>query len=163
MKNFIYILILFIAGCGFHLRGTVSIPKSLRTLAVYPNNPYEPFQRELRSKLENKNVKILPANTKNIASLHISEPTFSEQVIAIGDNNQPGQLRLYINVTYSLYDKNEKLIQGPTTVTSSKDFSVNPNDILGADTEREAIKNELRSNATSNILRKISKAYKNKK
>jgi LPS-assembly lipoprotein len=91
--NFVVVLSL-LAGCGFHLRGTFSIPPSLQTLHVLPNQPYDTFQRALRPLLKGNNIKIVDptvSETTKIATLTILSQAFSERTIAYGSNGLPNR------------------------------------------------------------------------
>ena len=150
----------FIIGCGFHLRGAITIPENLKTLAITPDNPNEKLQRNIRRVLNKHGVKVVPARTKDVALLEVSEPTFSEQVIALSNNNQPERIKLQISFTYTISDEKGSTIRGPKTINSSKNFTIDPNNILSADSEREVVKRELYQEAVAKLMRQITKAYK---
>lgn len=162
MRNVVFVLVLFIAGCGFHLRGTIIIPKHLQFISISPDTPYEPFQRELRHTLNRNGVTILPKGTKDVVTLHLSEPIYSEELMALGNDNQAGQLRVKIIIQYALYDPDGKLLQRTTTITSSKDISVDSEDLLSADAEKESLKHEIRQDIALKLIRMLSKSYPNK-
>lgn len=147
-------------GCGFKLRGNVTIPVEIKTVTIVPNNPNEDLQRNLRRVLVKKGVTIVAPDTKNVAQLHISEPTFSEQVLAVSNsNNLPERLKLQVSFNYSILDKNKKIVKSSTTIISNKDFSIDPNNLLSADNEREVIKRELYQEAINKLIRQINKAF----
>lgn len=153
-------LLTIIIGCGFKLRGNITIPQEIKTVAIVPNNPNEELQRNLRRTLKNKKVVIVAPETKNTTQIHISEPTFSEQVLAVSNtNNLPERLKLQISFSYSILDKNKKLIKANTNIVSSKNFSIDPNNLLSADSEREVIKKELYKEAIAKLMRQINKAF----
>lgn len=155
----ILILILSTIGCGFHLRGAIVIPSELKTIKITPDNPNETLQRVLRRTLIKEGVIIVSSDAKNVATLEVSEATFAQQVLTVAPNNQPQRIKLQISFTYSLYNKDDKLIQGPATITSSRDFSVDSNNMLSANAEQELIKTELYQDAIARLMRRITKEY----
>ena len=153
-------MLISLIGCGFHLRGTLIIPKELKTIRIMPNTPNEDLQRKLRTNLKKNGVKIVSAETKKVTTLTLSKPVFSEEVIAIGANNQPQRIRLIINFNYHLHDKTGELIKGPITITSFRDFSIDPLNLLSSNSERNIIKNELYTSALSKLMRSVTKVIK---
>ncbi|HEV2523874.1 MAG TPA: LPS assembly lipoprotein LptE, partial [Gammaproteobacteria bacterium] len=66
LKLFHFMIVLsLLTGCGFHLRGVFSIPPSLQTLQILPNQPYDAFQHVLKQFLKSNNIKIIEQNIEN--------------------------------------------------------------------------------------------------
>lgn len=159
---FAALLLSFSFGCGFHLRGDIHIPADLKILAITPDNPNEELQRNIRRTLKKNGATLVSSYTKNTTKLDISEPTFSEQVLAVNNNNLPERLKLQISFEYSITDSNNKPLINSRTIKASRDFSIDPNNILSADSERNIIKSELYQDAVIKLMRQISKVYREK-
>jgi LPS-assembly lipoprotein len=155
----IAMLTLASVGCGFHLRGNITVPPELKILKITPDNPNEPLQRNLRHIFTDAGITIVAPTAKNVAHLDVSEPTFSEQVLTIGLNNQPQRIKLELTFTYVLSDKNDTVLQNNGEIKASRDFSVDPNNILSANAERDIIKSELYQDAINSLMRRITKEY----
>lgn len=153
---FVYLTFLSLIGCGFHLRGSIVLPEILKVIKITPDTPYESFQRKLRRKLTNKGSKIVPVQTKNVVKLQVDNPIFVQSTLAL-ENNQPKLINIEINVCYSLYNEKGSLIQGPITIKSNKLLTINPSNLLTANSEIEVLKDELE---TEVVIRLINMIYK---
>jgi len=158
LLNFVVILSL-LAGCGFHLRGTFSIPQSLQTLQVLPNQPYDAFQRTLRQLLKSNNITIVDpsvAETTKVATLTILSQTFSERTIAYGSNGLPNRAVLELKISYQLTNAQGKPLGNNTLVTVERELTLNPNAVLGTDNERSHLQTDLYRDAASQLVRQLS-------
>lgn len=159
-KLFHFIVVLsLLAGCGFHLRGAFSIPTSLQTLQVLPNQPYDTFQRALRQFLKSNNIKIVDNNiaeTTKVATLTILEQAFSEKTIAYGSNGLPNRAALTLKIIYQLTNPQGKPVGANTVVSVERELTLNPNFVLGTDNERSRLQADLYRDAASQLVRQLS-------
>ncbi len=154
-----FIVFSLLTGCGFHLRGTFSIPSSLQTLQILPNQPYDPFQRALKQFLKSNNIKIVEQNIESnirVATLTILSQTFSERAIAYGSNSLPNRAALELKISYQLTDIQGKSLGNNTQVTVERELMLNPNAVLGTDNERSHLQVDLYRDAASQLTRQLS-------
>lgn len=160
LKLFHFIITLsLLTGCGFHLRGAFSIPPSLQTLQILPNQPYDAFQRALKQFLKNNNIKIVEQNIENtvpVATLTILSQAFSERAIAYGSNGLPNRAVLELKISYQLTDVQGKPLGNNTLVTVERELMLNPNAVLGTDNERSHLQADLYRDAASQLVRQLS-------
>ncbi|MBP9764166.1 MAG: hypothetical protein KBD03_02490 [Gammaproteobacteria bacterium] len=160
LKLFHFIITLsLLTGCGFHLRGAFSIPPSLQTLQILPNQPYDAFQRALKQFLKSNNIKIVEQNIENtvpVATLTILSQAFSERAIAYGSNGLPNRAVLELKISYQLTDVQGKPLGNNTLVTVERELMLNPNAVLGTDNERSHLQADLYRDAASQLVRQLS-------
>jgi len=158
--TFPFILVLsLLTGCGFHLRGAFSIPESLQTLQILPNQPYDIFQRTLKQFLKSNNITIVdPCITKttNIPTLTILSQAFAERTLAYGSNGLPNRAVLELKISYQLTNPQGKRLGTNTLVTVERELTLNPNAVLGTDNERTYLQAELYRDAASQLVRQLS-------
>ena len=84
VPTLLFLLVVMLTACGFQLRGVTPIPESIRGLAIEPNNPYLPFQDEVREMLTYNGVTIVGAAQKPDAILFIVSNDFIVEDTSIG-------------------------------------------------------------------------------
>lgn len=128
-------------------------PDYLQTIYITPNEPNEPFQRELRSRLYKHCIQILCEHHKNVTTLILNHPTVSEQVIASGPSDQVQRYKLIYSITYTLILPEVKYTR---TITRSRELSRTTNQLLSNSSEQQKVLQELISESVNELLRQIT-------
>ena len=72
MKSLSIFLIIFLVGCGFHLRGAFIAPEYLKVVRILPDDPYTPLQKSIRASLVKGGTSIVDPSRSNITTLNLS-------------------------------------------------------------------------------------------
>lgn len=155
----ICILYIGLIGCGFHLRGTIHVPPELQVLKIWPNDPFNRFQKTLRSTLQQNGVLIVDAPTEGVqcpATLSIISEQLIERVIAYGVDGQNNRIVLQLTVVYQITTASDQMLISPMTIQVEREMNVVPNAVLGTNREREKIISELYIDATSQMMRNLT-------
>jgi LPS-assembly lipoprotein len=158
-KIFIIILLLFITGCGFHLKGTFTIQNSLKILRISPHQPTDPLQKILRKSLKSNGVQIVePQNSEatSVLLLTILSQTFTEKTVAYGADGQANRSVIQFNITYQISNSSGKIIFSNGTIKVERLLTINPNAVLGTDNERNYVNEQLYIDAASQLMRQLS-------
>lgn len=147
-----------LTSCGFHLRGTFSIPPLLKIIRICPEEPFDPFQRVLRQTLKTNEITIMPAQCTDTkaAVLTLSQQAFTERVVGYGSDIQADRAVLQFSVTYQVQHPDGKTLLAEGVVRVERDLPLNPNVVLGTDNERNRVKNELLNDAALTLIRQLS-------
>jgi LPS-assembly lipoprotein len=154
-----FLVLSLLTGCGFHLRGTFSIPPMLQILQILPYQPYDNFQRALRPLLKNNDVKVVDQNVAEhtkVASLTILSQAFSERTVAYGSNGLPNRAVLSLKISYQLIAPNGKSIASSKVVSVERELTLNPNFVLSTDNERTRLQGDLYRDAALQLVRQLS-------
>jgi LPS-assembly lipoprotein len=147
-----------LSGCGFHLRGSYNIPAYLKHLQISPAQSMDPFHHMLRRVLASNEVQLIESPASKDAAfstLHITHQDFQEQALAYGLDGQLNRARLVLKVDYELHCANpKKSIQGQVRV--SRELTIDPQNILASDNERQRLKNDLSIEAASQLVFQLS-------
>lgn len=154
---FLMTFLLVLSSCGFHLRGSFTIPPQLQRLAIRPYQPYDPFQRQLQKILKSNDVYIKEGDLdKNLPSIQLLSQDFSERVIAYGSDGQPNRAILQYLVIYQILDPQNRTSQEERRVQVEREITLNPNATLSTDNERNRLRNDLYSDAAFALVRQLS-------
>lgn len=164
MKNFkslfvFSFLFIFLMGCGFHLRGSVTIPEFLRVLRIVPDQPSDPLQRALRQALKGNQVIIMRENDVdacNAAVINIFSQAITERNVAYGLDGQANRAMIQLTIHYRITDKTGKVILPNGRVRVERSLTINPNATLGTENERNRVLQELYNDGALQLLRQLS-------
>lgn len=164
-RTFIHPLIylglsLFLVACGFHLRGTTSLPTVTHRIAIQPDAPYLPLQRELRELLITNGATVVSPHQKPTSILTIIEENFDTTDTSIGADGRIREQGYAYTVQYMLTDSQGKMLLNPEpdTVSSQRLVEYNPDFALAQSLEARTIKAELRWDVASKIVDRLSYA-----
>jgi LPS-assembly lipoprotein len=123
-------LILFLTGCGFHLRGTSALPPQLRTMYVQSTFQYSEFTRQLKKTLKFSHVRLVNSASQAPITLSITNENFSTYQTTIGSTGQSRQYNATYTITYNIQAADGTIIVGPLAVSNTTTITIGPNEIL---------------------------------
>ena len=158
MKRIALIFLLMaslVSGCGFHLRGTITLPDSIRTVNV--KSPDVKLRDTLVSRLESNNVIVVNDPTSDSAQINITNVDFSREVRTIDDRGKATGYVLILMVKYAVVGSEGKDLVKPSTASARRDYNFEQEQLLSATREEELLHDEMREDAAQSILRKMSR------
>lgn len=158
-RTLLIVILISVAGCGFHLRGEYDIPAVFQKLRILPDLPFDPLQHHLRLTLKTANICVIDnclEEAKEASILTIVSQGFTERTTAYGPDVQINRATLQFTMVYHIVDKNGKVLIPASTIQVERELTVNPNALLGTEFERKRVREELYVDATLQLIRQIS-------
>lgn len=151
------LLTLFLTACGFHLRGLIDIPKWLTNVAIISKVDNKELKSILKSQLEGYKISVNPNPATANYWLIINKTNFQQQIVSIGASTNPRQYQLILTIEFMLQSAKGQIIKPLRVVSVSRQLTVNNDRILGSNDEEAVLISEMRKEAVTQIINRLSK------
>jgi len=145
---------LLLQGCGFHLRGTVTLPEVASNVYV-SGNDFD-LVTDLKDGLDTNGARINESETAADSSI-IIESEFQRKIRTLDNRGIASAYRLFYRARFILTDAEGQVIHTSGVLTQRRDFEYSASEILEKDDEEEFLREGMRKELVQNILRQISK------
>jgi len=149
--------LLTLSACGFHLRGTTTIPPALQSIALSSTNGNTDILSQLQRTLEAGDVTLLDAPGANGFELVVGAETVTERVLSVNSNARAGEFELSMTLPFQLR-RGGAAVVGPEELAIEKVYLADPNNAVAKAEERELMEEEMRLELVTLILRRLQSA-----
>jgi LPS-assembly lipoprotein len=149
---------LFLASCGFHLRGMVDMPAWLNDVSIVIQNAEHQLGPLLIKHLEAYSIRICANPARAKYWLIVEEDHFSQDITSVSSSTTPRQYQLTYRVRFKLQQANGPEIIPSRTVIVTRQLTVNSNRILGSNAEEGLFQEEMRRDAVLQVIDRIVSA-----
>jgi LPS-assembly lipoprotein len=150
------LLLVAIAGCGFHLRGVVPLPDSLKLMYVQGINVQQGLGLTLKRGLKQNGVQVVDNYEKDSAVLTVLENKFERRVLSVGNNAKVSEYELYSVLKYKVTDGQGKLLIEPQQLEAIRDYQFDQTQVLSSDGEEAILREQLNEQLVQSLLRRLS-------
>ncbi len=157
MRHLLILTLLTLTACGFHLRGSVTIPPYLNTLQLQDANPATRIAPELQRALQDEGVTITDDTAQANAVLRLQSESFSRRVQAVDASGKAQEYGLHYNVVFSVLGPDGTVWLSAANVSTARDLRFDEGAVLGAGGEQEQLQAEMRAEVVRGILRQLAR------
>ena len=156
--------LVFLAGCGFHLRNRIALPSDLGPVRVVgASTSYSALVTSLSRGLQAAGATLAAppgedaatAADAQVATLRIMSERWGDLPIAIDQFGRSQEYTLRYAVVFAFKRADGTDLVPQQVVELSRDYVSQPDNATGTTTEREVLADELRREMAASILRRI--------
>ncbi|MEM1080283.1 MAG: LPS assembly lipoprotein LptE [Pseudomonadota bacterium] len=146
---------LTLCACGFQLRGSASLPKAMNTTFIQSSNPTGLFTRELSLLLEANGVDVVDTMSEGAARLVIADERITRRPLTVSADARVREFELVFDLRFSLLAADGSVLIEPETLRLAREFQFDEQEILGAASEEELLREDLRRNMAATLVRRL--------
>jgi LPS-assembly lipoprotein len=155
LRYFFLALVVALAGCGFQLRGTESVP--FRTL--YIPSASTGIALDLKRNIEaGTNAKVVNDPKAADAILELSNEAREKIILSLSGTGRVREFRLRYSVNFRVRDAKGTEYVPLSTVQLSRDVTYNDADILAKEAEEQLLFRDMQTDMVQQLLRRLSAA-----
>lgn len=154
-------LLLPLAGCGFQLRGQLTLPPALSSLAIVgqtpAGSPPSALRQVLIKRLQTSGATVVESATDAQAVLRILEEGQNRRQLA---NSRQGEMRedeLTYRVRFEVADRSGKLLLAPETIAASRNLLYAEARVLGRDTSEQLLQKDMLNELADTLMRRLQR------
>jgi len=158
--NFLRLLListlLLLAGCGFHLRGSIDLPADLQRMHVQGTSKYSALGVELRRSLRANGVDVVDTANAAQVVLKISAPNYKRRLLSVsGTSGKTAEYELQYSLSVSLQDRQGKVLLAPQALRQLRDYTYDRDNVLGKGNEEARFRVEMERDLVRQVLRRL--------
>jgi len=147
---------LILAGCGFQLRGSATLPFD----TLYVQAPVgSQFGTQLRRLVTaGSNTRIVDTAQGADATLVLVNELREKNILSLSGGGRVREYQLRYRMSYRLLDKNSVEILPVSEIALVRDFSFNDSEALSKEVEEALLFRDMQSDAVQQLLRRLQVA-----
>jgi LPS-assembly lipoprotein len=151
---------LLLGACGFHLRGAAPLPADMSVTYIHGTTEFGSLYNDVRTALESRGARVTQDRGEATAVLSILESNSDKDVLTVDLGGKVLEYRIRQNIRFEVTAADGQPLVDEQSVTSSRDFKFNRNDVLGKERETELIRSELQRDVVNLAMLRITAASK---
>ena len=143
-------------GCGYQLRGAVSLPSALD--GIHVTGPAG-IGDALTQMLESRGAGVRPERESAKAVLWLGHERFTRRVLSVDpDTGKEREIELAYSVAFRVAGGDGEELMPEQTVSLLRDYVVDADAVLGKSREEDVLREEMRRAAAGQITRRVATA-----
>ncbi len=144
---------LLLAGCGFHMRGSMEQLSALPTL--YLPTGTAGLAGELRNAAHTGAVRVVDNKQGAQAVVTLTGENLERHVLSVGSTGKVREFELNYTVSFEVHDKEGKPLMDAQTLRFTRDYAFDETQVLGKEAEESVLRQSMQRDAAEQILRRV--------
>lgn len=134
-----------LSGCGFQLRGKVSLPPEMARTYITGLPQFSEFRANLRRQLRANGVEVVEAADDSTANLRITRNRSGKRILSVNDKGKVQEFELFVSIAFEVKGQETVLLENQT-INLQREFLFNEDDVLGKAQEEQLVFKDMRKN-----------------
>ena len=148
-------LLVFLAGCGFHLQGRQPLPAEFAYTFIDTHDEQTDFVQDLRKALIASDVNVIRTKGSSGAVISVHEDELTERILSVSARNIPTEYELTYRVEFSVTSGDRTLIEREE-IAATRDFSFDEAQLLAKEREQEILREALARDLVALVMRRLA-------
>lgn len=150
------IAVIFLTACGFQLRGSGNGPgTTISSIYINDRGAYE-LGETVRSQLALSGTEITEDNTSSEYTLELYNQNYDQSVLSVSAlTGKVEEYQLSLTVRMTVRGSDNKTLLANQLIRVTRDYAFDDRAVLGSESERELLENEMSRQAASQIIRRL--------
>ncbi len=153
---FPWLVCLMVVSCGWHLRGDTVISPQLKLIAIEANHTDNHFKKILRQNLVSAGAVVVDLREDSLSTIKVIKVSSRRRLVSVDDSGNATAYQLINSVAFSLVDKFGKELVLPQSITKSRNYQYDSNNVLGKAKEERSIRELLLNDIALLVMKRLS-------
>jgi len=149
------LLIVTLAGCGFHLQGRQPMPAAFSFTYIDAQDEQTDFVQDLRKALIASGSKVIRTQGSSGATVSVHDDELTERVLSVSARNIPTEYELTYRVKFSVTSGGKTLIDDEE-ISATRDLSFDETQLLAKEREQEILREALARDLVALVMRRLA-------
>jgi len=145
---------LLLQGCGWHLRGSQSLPPELQTLHLQTASDNSTFARALKRSLKASDVTLTDSAAGAPYSLTVSSISNTSRTLSVTSSARIAEYEITSSLTYSVSNIEGDQLVTPTLLRTEKTYLYNSSNATSAFEEEALLRKEMERDLVQQLIRR---------
>jgi LPS-assembly lipoprotein len=142
-----------VAGCGFQLRRFDGMPFASLYIDAPPGSV---VAQRIRALLRSdKKTRLVATAGEAEAVLKLTQEVRDKTILSLSGGGRVTEYRLALRLTYSVSDRNERILAAPESIELNRDLTYDDAQLLAKGAEEQLLYRDMEENAALRIVRRL--------
>lgn len=147
-------LLLTLAGCGFQLRGSATLPYD----SLYISGADPEMGIALQRAIRTTQTQVVANPTEAQGILQIASQSREKQILSLSGAGRVSEYRLLYHVTFRVSDQAGKELMPLQQIDLQREMTYDPSRTLAKESEESLLYRDMQADAVQQILRRLAAA-----
>lgn len=158
-RALLLLMVLALAACGFHLRGSNLKDVQFPFKSLYLKAPGEtPFVADLRRVLKANHVALADSADKADLVLEVVSEQTVKQILSLSGSGRVQEYQLFYKVSLRAYDSQQNDLLPAEEISLSRILAYDDTQVLAKEQEEALLYKDMRSDAVGQAVRRLYRA-----